>query len=208
MSRRTQHNRSSSGFVTKLVWTVLFGVIFGAGLITGQRLLNHGASPTLVSVEPSSQRSGEPSEPGPRGAEAAAGVEQTAESPEESSKKTPTLSFYERLSEGMESAAGAVGGAGPGGADSERDGAKEAAQAPAARYTLQVSAHPDRDRARDRLRRLRKMGLDPYLVSAELPEKGTYYRVRIGKFRSMKSARTFKRELERKRGVESAVTPL
>lgn len=195
MSRKSRRSNASDGFARKLTWTVLFGLIFGAGLVTGQRLLRNGSTPPLVSVDSDSETSDDE-------------ADDTEKPSDETSKdkdqdEGPALSFYDRLSDGVESAADQVEGSGGPETEGSEDRAEETAK-----YTLQISAYPERDRARTRMRRLEKMGLDPYLVAGELPEEGTYFRVRIGKFSSMEEARTFKRELERKRGVEAAVTPL
>lgn len=77
-----------------------------------------------------------------------------------------------------------------------------------ARYTLQVAAHPDMDSARQHMTRLRKMGLEPHLVSAAIPGKGKFYRVRVGKFQSMDEARSFQGDLERKNSLSTFVSPL
>lgn len=193
MSRKSRRSSASDGFARKLTWTVLFGLIFGAGLVTGQRLLRNGSTPPLVSVDSDSETSDD------EAGEAETSSDETSKEKNEG----PALSFYDRLSDGVQSAADQVEGSGGPGAEGSRDEPEETAK-----YTLQISAYPERDRARTRMRRLEKMGLDPYLVAGELPEEGTYFRVRIGKFSSMEEARTFKRELERKRGVEAAVTPL
>jgi len=195
MSRKSRRSSASDGFARKLTWTVLFGLIFGAGLVTGQRLLRTGSPPPLVAVDSESESAEEERE-----------ARETEPSDDEESQAEdggPTLSFYERLSEGVESTANPVDDTDEADGEGAEKGSEEAAK-----YTLHISAYPKRDRARKRLRRLEQMGLDPYLVAAELPEQGTYYRIRIGEFRSMEEARRFQRELERKRGVEATVTPL
>lgn len=192
MSGNRRHDSSETSFTQKLTWTVLFGLIFGAGLVTGQRLLANGSSPPLVSVQ---------SDSSPANSNDSSRNEAGAENGDDAaSSKTEEaiFSFYDQLA-GSDSADES-------GSEGDEPGRNENAEA--AKYTLQVSAFPKRDRARSRMRRLEKMGLDPYLVAAELPEKGTYYRVRIGKFTSMTEARTFKRELKRKRGVDTILTPL
>lgn len=77
-----------------------------------------------------------------------------------------------------------------------------------ARYTLQVSSHPTKQAASKELARLKKMGYEANLVSVEVPEKGTMFRVRIGKFHSMDEARGFQGELKSGRGIPTFVTPL
>lgn len=78
----------------------------------------------------------------------------------------------------------------------------------AARYTLQVAAHPDMDSAKQHMERLRKMGLEPHVISASIPGKGKFYRVRVGKFHSMEEARNFQASLKSKNSLNTFVTPL
>jgi cell division protein FtsN len=95
--------------------------------------------------------------------------------------------------------------------DSETDGAEAAEKSrPAlpARYTLQVSSHPDRDSAEREMDRLREVGVEPHVVVVEVPGKGKLWRIRVGKFHEMDEARAFQRSLKSKRGVPGFVTPL
>ena len=188
-----------------LGWTLVLALVFSAGLITGQRMLRDESTAPLVSVSagPSSE---------------AKGAEGSSDG-EESDQEEPVFSFYDRLSKGIDpiepngsgdSAASPGESAEPASDDQEMAGDSEAKEEkkPAQRYTLQVSAHSRLERARSRMKKLREMGLEPHVVSAQIPNKGEYYRVQIGKFGSMKGAETFKEELERKRGIKTFVSPL
>jgi DedD protein len=93
-------------------------------------------------------------------------------------------------------------------AEAGEDAEQTKQQDTAARYTLQVAAHPDMDSARKHMKRLRTMGLEPHLVSAAIPGKGEFYRVRVGKFGSMDEARSFQSDLERKNSLSTFVSPL
>lgn len=103
-------------------------------------------------------------------------------------------------------------------AEAQKDAAKKAsaqkdkpAQANAdtpARYTLQVAAHPDLDGAKEHMERLRSMGLQPQLVSAAIPGKGTFYRVRVGKFATMDKAHAVQEKLKSKNSLSTFVSPL
>ncbi len=77
-----------------------------------------------------------------------------------------------------------------------------------ARYTLQVSSHPSRESAEQEIDRLRRVGVEPNVLSVNVPGKGTLFRVRVGKFHSMDEARHFQASLKEKRGVAGFVTPL
>ena len=56
------------------------------------------------------------------------------------------------------------------------------------RYTIQVAAFKNVDRARELIVYLRKKGYDAYQATATLPDKGTYHRVRVGHFASKSDA--------------------
>ena len=77
-----------------------------------------------------------------------------------------------------------------------------------ARYTLQVSSHPDRGSAERELERLSEMGVEPHIVAVEVPGRGKLFRVRVGKFHSMDEARDFQSAVKTKRNVAGFVTPL
>jgi cell division septation protein DedD len=77
-----------------------------------------------------------------------------------------------------------------------------------ARYTLQVGSHPQKSRAVTQMDKLSRMGMEPALIVADVPGKGTLYRVRVGKFHSMDEARTYQASMRSKSGLESFVTPL
>lgn len=229
MGRRGTHRDESGGFLEKLGWTILFGIVFGAGLITGQRLIDDQSTKPLAAI---GQAEGE-----------------TPEAPEsetdsENSEDEPVFSFYDRLANGSsepsprrdrsdeEPAArndsdgdkpeqsedqesdtpdeepGSDRAARPAdGPSEEPSGEDSPRQGASAEYTLQVSAHSSLESARSKMDRLKELGLDPHLVSAEIPEKGTYYRIRLGTFPSTEAARRFKRELEQKRGITAFVSP-
>jgi cell division septation protein DedD len=70
---------------------------------------------------------------------------------------------------------------------------------PAARgdYTVQVSSFQTREEASAFSASLERKGFKPFVVSAELPSKGTWYRVRVGKFSSEEQARQAKGVLAR-----------
>ena len=231
MSRRRTKQTDGNGFFQKLGWTVLLGLVFSAGLITGQRLIEDRSETPLVSVSAHRQ--------------APTGDETPDTQKAEKDDQEPIFSFYDQLSKGEDSKAPSPKkkeSAGesererkqpdekpaesedePENSDEQSDRAdappedtgektpeseEKPAESDSNKYTLQVSAHSSLEKARGRMRRLRKMGLDPHVVSAQIPEKGKYYRVRIGKFGSMKEARHFQSELKRKRHVETFVSPL
>ena len=72
------------------------------------------------------------------------------------------------------------------------------------RYTIQLAAYRDLDEARDHIHELTEAGLYPRMVTATLPGKGVWYRIRIGDFPSELEANLFKATLA-KRGIDAWV---
>ena len=171
-----------------LVWTVLLALVFSVGLIAGQRMIRRDRVKPLVSV--------------------------THQKADEATKQPTTsdasvserfFSFYDRLAEGSD-------GTDSSQTDADSPGSKEAQpedveQAPA-KYTLQISAHPDMTGAQKQVSALESKGLDPYIATVKRQDGETYYRVRIGKFSSMKEVETFKDDIARNRGVNAMITPI
>lgn len=252
MSRKKAEKKEEGGFTKWLAWTIALGLVFSAGLITGQRLLRRESLPPMVSL--SSTRAVEPDKPQP--------------SIEEPPLRT-TFSFYEHLT-AAEPAKPAQAPKPAEGAPTQVKPSEEAKPAPKpeptapsataeakpapmqpkpeapeqnraesqppstvgeaaaalqkvvdsfqpqdadenalpARYTLQVSSHPDRDSAEKEMDRLRGTGVEPHVLAVDVPGKGKLYRIRVGKFHSMDEARNFQGQLKEKRGVAGFVTPL
>jgi DedD protein len=64
-------------------------------------------------------------------------------------------------------------------------------------FTVQVGAMPARAEADALVAKLRGQGLAPYVVEADIPGKGTFYRVRLGKFRSRDEAKRYLADVQR-----------
>ncbi len=71
------------------------------------------------------------------------------------------------------------------------------AQAQAVRFTLQVEALDDPDPALELVQYLQASGVEAYYLPAEVPGRGLYYRVRVGTFPDMVSARHRGEQLRR-----------
>lgn len=71
-------------------------------------------------------------------------------------------------------------------------------------YTLQVKAARDKDEADAVAEKLRKAGFEPSLIVADVPGKGRYYRVRVGRFENVEEAREFQRKLKARSGLSDA----
>lgn len=78
----------------------------------------------------------------------------------------------------------------------------------AARYTLQVAAHPDLESARKQMKKLQDMGLEPHVVTSSIPNKGKFYRVRVGKFEVIDKAEKVQAELREDNSLSTFVSPL
>lgn len=79
------------------------------------------------------------------------------------------------------------------------------AEAKSGAFTVQVGALPSRSEADAVVSKLRSKGLSPYVVEADVPGKGTFYRVRLGKFRSREDAKRYLEDLQRETSVSGFV---
>ena len=64
-------------------------------------------------------------------------------------------------------------------------------------YTVQVSSFQTADEARAHAAALERKGYRPFVVTADIPGRGTWYRVRLGSFADEESAKTAKTLLAR-----------
>lgn len=74
------------------------------------------------------------------------------------------------------------------------------------RFTLQVSAFQDREEANELIRLLRSHGHNPYLMETEVPGRGRWYRVRLGKFSDRKAAEEFQARFEREEKISTYIS--
>lgn len=81
-----------------------------------------------------------------------------------------------------------------------------AAPAPKGRFTVQIGAYPDKAMAEEEVRNMKRRGYAAFLVATKIPEKGTWYRVRIGSFTNKQAAEKLAAELTAKEGTSSFVT--
>jgi cell division septation protein DedD len=72
-------------------------------------------------------------------------------------------------------------------------------------FTLQLSAFQSRAEADRFAGRLRDRGYAPYIVSAEVPKKGTWYRVRMGSFASKEAAARYLADFKRETQLDAFV---
>jgi DedD protein len=95
---------------------------------------------------------------------------------------------------------------GPSAAPAPPSSPRQPARPAAGRFTLQVRAFPDRDRAEELVEHLRQRGVEAYLTSAEVRGKGRWYRVRVGRFGSRDDAERFRAKLAREKKTDARVT--
>ena len=72
-------------------------------------------------------------------------------------------------------------------------------------FTLQLGASANRDDAERQASRLREKGYAPYIVTAEVPGKGTWYRVRMGSFPTKDAATRYLQDFKRETQAEAFV---
>lgn len=75
-------------------------------------------------------------------------------------------------------------------------------------FTLQIRAFREAPDATSFGETLSNGGYNAYVVKSEIPEKGVWYRVRIGEFSSLKEATDFQEFFEGNEGISTFVSPL
>jgi len=66
---------------------------------------------------------------------------------------------------------------------------QEPATSPFGYYTIQISSWRTRTKAESEARRYREVGLEAYVQEAEIPDRGMWYRVRVGSYPSLTAAK-------------------
>ncbi len=72
-------------------------------------------------------------------------------------------------------------------------------------FTLQISASQDRAEADRFVSRLRDKGYAPYILEAQVPGKGTWFRVRMGSFATKEAATRYLQDFRRETQLEAFV---
>jgi hypothetical protein len=73
------------------------------------------------------------------------------------------------------------------------------------RYTVQVISYETRGEAAAFAAALRARGYGAFVMSAEVPGRGTMHRVRVGPFENLRSAEAFRREFEERERMATMV---
>ena len=74
--------------------------------------------------------------------------------------------------------------------------------------TIQAGSYNDQGQANARVSALKAANVDARVVSANIPGKGTWYRVQIGRFPSREQAASYANGLRGKGVTEFLVTPI
>lgn len=74
------------------------------------------------------------------------------------------------------------------------------------RFTLQIAAFKEKDKAEDVAGSLKKKGYEPYIVPVTISDKGVWYRVRIGRFSTRPDAQNLQAKLKNSEGISSFIT--
>ena len=128
-------------------------------------------------------------------AEPAKGSAQTQEAPKPRDDEADKAAPAEAAAEAPSSDAAAVA-------------APAASKATKPRFTLQMSAFRDPDEAESFRAQLAAAGYKAYIVEATVPDKGTWFRVRLGKFASYDDAIAAKQKFEADQHIIAYVTRL
>ncbi len=84
--------------------------------------------------------------------------------------------------------------------------AKPSEAAPNGAWTLQLLASQDRAEADRFASKLKEKGYAPFVVEAQVPGRGTWYRVRMGSFASKEAANRYLQDFRRETQIEAFVT--
>jgi len=93
-------------------------------------------------------------------------------------------------------------------ADKPKAEDKKADDAPKSKYTLQLSSFQDRAEADAFLSSLKAQGYQAHVTEASVSGKGTFYRVRMGTYRSIEAANDAKAEFEKASKKSASVMKL
>ena len=73
------------------------------------------------------------------------------------------------------------------------------------RYTLQLASYQERSLAEDDVKKLKKQGYAAFIITSQVPDKGTWYRVRVGSFSNKASAEKLRKDIQAKAGVSTII---
>jgi len=74
-----------------------------------------------------------------------------------------------------------------------------------ARYTIQLASYQEKEMAENDVKQMKRRGYAAFIIAAELPDKGMWYRVRLGSFSNKAAAEKLQKELQTKEGISPIV---
>ena len=74
------------------------------------------------------------------------------------------------------------------------------------KYALQLGSYKSRSQAEEMQNELKKKGYQAYILEASIPEKGTWYRVKVGDYEDLEKVRQAASDLKQKEGVSVMIT--
>lgn len=77
--------------------------------------------------------------------------------------------------------------------------------APAAQYSVQIGSYPNVDEAHALVDQWKAKGYPVFLTSAEIPNRGRWYRVRLGGFETKEEAQTYLAKLKNLENIEAFI---
>jgi cell division septation protein DedD len=69
---------------------------------------------------------------------------------------------------------------------------------PAGTFTVNLASFKPKERADQYAEKLKKIGIDAFVWEVDLPEKGKWYRVAVGRFPTLEEAKNYKEKLKEK----------
>jgi len=78
----------------------------------------------------------------------------------------------------------------------------------AGRYTVNIASFRDKRNTDPLMRELEEKGYEVFIEKANIPQKGVWYRVAVGRFPSRRQAQAFARELKERDGINAFVRKL
>jgi len=69
------------------------------------------------------------------------------------------------------------------------------------RYTLQLASYSEKEAADSDIKKLKQRGYAAFIVAADVPGKGTWYRVRLGSFSNKNDAKKLQKQINTKEGL-------
>jgi len=88
----------------------------------------------------------------------------------------------------------------------DKDGTKTVAKPKG--YSLQIRAFRNIVEANEFVSTLRREGYTPHMILSDIPGRGRWYRVRVGRFGTMDEALRYQAVFEKKEGIATFVAPL